>query len=547
VTRRFSISVADLDGPDAIDGPVRHLLFLTPDQLSLDYVSAANLDKNLDTVLLIESRDDFLHVPSHKQRTVLLLSAMRHFVLDLRSAGYRIVYLRLDDPDRDGDLGTDLIQTARALRPKSVIFFRPGDWRTLDILSAVEANLDRNVEWSEDPHFYLTPEEFSAWAADRKSLVLEHFYRWMRRRTGTLITETGQPAGGQWNFDRQNRRPLDAEAPEPGEPSRFEPDAITREVMELVEAAFPDAPGQLDEFWWPVTRLQAKEALRAFIRDRLPWFGDYQDALAKRRPWLFHSLLSPALNLKLLDPRECIDAAIEALGRDHAPLNAVEGFVRQILGWREFIRGVYWTAGRDYASSNHLQQVGQLPHFYWTGETDMACARDALQSVLDYGYGHHIQRLMVTGNLALTSGVDPHQISDWYLGMYVDAMDWVTLPNTLGMVMFADGGLVATKPYASTGKYIDRMSDYCGSCHYDPSIRSGKKACPLTTFYWDFLQRNRNSLEAVPRLRPMLANLDRLADSELLEIQQRADELRSEWAVVQQAHRSDGLRPTTDQ
>lgn len=532
---RHNASLATLEGPDRIDAAVRRLLYLTADQLSLDYLSAAGIDKSLDAVLLIESRDDFLHVPSHKQRTVLLLSAMRHFALDLRSAGYRVVYLRLDDRNRSRDLETDLTQAIHALDPKRVIFVRPGDWRTLDALSAVEADLDCTVEWTEDPLFYLAPEQFSAWATNRKNLVLEHFYRWMRRRTGTLITEEGRPVGGQWNFDRQNRRPLDSQAPETTQTTRFEPDPITQEVVELVEEAFPDAPGHLDEFGWPVTRAQAKEALRSFIRDRLPWFGDYQDAMAEQRPWLFHSLLSPALNLKLLDPRECIDAAIEALGKDRAPINAVEGFVRQILGWREFIRGIYWTAGRDYASRNHLEQSGHLPHFYWSGETDMVCARDALDSVLRYGYGHHIQRLMVTGNLALTAGVDPRRISDWYLGMYVDAVDWVTLPNTLGMVMFADGGLVGSKPYASTGKYIDRMSDYCRSCPYDPSIRSGESACPLTTFYWDFLRRNRSRLEAVPRLRPMLHNLDRLPESELLEIQQRADALRFEWEILEDA------------
>lgn len=533
-------SVGSLEGPDGVEAAVRRLLYLTPDQLSRDYLSAAGIDMALDAVLLIESRNDFLHVPSHKQRTILLLSAMRHFALDLRSAGHRVVYLRLDDTNRNGDLETDLTHAVRGLDPKNVIFVRPGDWRTFGVLSAVEDNLACSVEWSEDRHFFLDPDEFSSWADNRKTLVLEHFYRWMRKRAGILITDDGQPVGGQWNLDRQNRRPLAAGAPKPVEPLKFQPDRITREVMELVEETFPDAPGSLDGFDWPVTRSQALETLRHFITDRLPWFGDYQDAMAEQQPWLFHSLLSPALNLKLIDPRECIDAAADALEGDQAPLNAVEGFVRQILGWREFIHGIYWTTGRDYASRNHLEQSGRLPHFYWTGETEMVCVRDALDSVLTYGYAHHIQRLMVTGNLALTSGVDPHRISDWYLGMYVDAMDWVTLPNTLGMLMFADGGLVATKPYASTGKYIDRMSDYCRSCPYDPSIRSGEGACPFTTFYWDFLQRNREPLEAVPRIRPMLRNLDRLPDSELLAIQRRADELRAEWAVIPEARGTEG-------
>ena len=516
----------------SLRGRVERLLLLLPDQLHATYPEAAGLRPAADAVLQLELADDFTHVPSHKQRTALFLSAMRHFALELERSGWRGAYVRLEDRRNDGTLSRQLRRAWEALRPARLVVFRPGDFRTLQAIEETVNALGAELELLEDPHFLVEPSEFAEWAAGRKTLVMEHFYRSMRRRLGLLLTDDGKPEGGSWNYDSDNRRRLGKDAPEPPRRLGLAPDAITRQVLDLVGRRFADAPGRLESFAWPVTRPQALRALRRFIRLGLPSFGDYQDAMKSGEPWLFHSLLSPALNLKLLDPRECVEQAVAAYHEGTAPLNAVEGFIRQIIGWREFIRGVYWREGPTYARRNHLEQRGRLPEFYWTGETDLNCVKEALAQVLEHGYGHHIQRLMVTGNLALVCGVDPREISDWYLGMYVDAMDWVTLPNTLGMVMYADGGVVGSKPYAASGRYIKRMSDYCERCRYEPGVRAGESACPVTTFYWDFLNRNRERLEPLHRMRFSLNNLARLSATELQGVGDRASELRQEWGVT---------------
>ncbi len=518
--------------PASLRGAVDRLLVLLPDQLHLDYPAAAGLDPQADAVLQMELAEDFTHVPSHKQRTALVLSAMRHFAGELDAAGWRTAYLRLEDRRNDGRLERQLRRCWSSLAPARLVVFRPGDHRTLEALERAAAGLGARLELLEDPHFLVAPAEFAAWAAERKTLVMEHFYRRVRRRLGVLLTANGKPEGGSWNYDSENRKPLAEGAPDLPGRAGFPPDAITRQVLELVERRFADAPGRLDSFAWPVTGEQARAALARFVRVGLPSFGDYQDAMKSGQPWLFHSLLAPALNLKLLDPRECVARAEEAYHDGGAPLNAVEGFIRQIIGWREFIRGVYWLEGPAYAERNHLGQEGALPAFYWSGETDMNCARESLGQVLEHGYGHHIQRLMVTGNLALVAGVHPRAISDWYLGMYVDAMDWVTLPNTLGMVMYADGGVVGSKPYAASGRYISRMSDYCDGCRFDPGKRAGETACPVTTFYWDFLDRNRQRLARVPRMGFSLRNLERLPAAELGAIRDRAGALRRAWGMI---------------
>ncbi len=517
--------------PGSIRGEVGRLLVLLPDQLHGRYLKAAGLDRGRDAVLQMELAEDFTHVPSHKQRTALLLSAMRHFALEIERAGWRGAYLRLEDRGDDGGLRGQLKRVCDRVRPRELVVFRPGDFRTLQALEQAAESLDLGLELLEDPHFLVEPAEFEEWVGDRKVLVMDHFYRWMRRRLGVLLTEAGQPEGGSWNYDSDNRKSLGKDAPTPPRRRESRPDGVTREVLELVERRFADAPGRLAGFAWPVTRAQALRALRHFIRHVLPSFGDYQDAMRTGEAWLFHSLLSPALNLKLLDPRECVKKAERAYRDGAAPLNSVEGFIRQIIGWREFIRGIYWREGPDYARRNHLDESGRLPGFYWTGETDMKCLEQALAQVLEHGYGHHIQRLMVTGNLALVSGVNPSEISDWYLGMYVDAMDWVTLPNTLGMLMYADGGVVGSKPYAASGRYIQRMSDYCGGCRYDPGQRAGERACPVTTFYWDFLDRHQERLASVPRMGLALKNLERLSAAERREIGDRAAALRRAWGI----------------
>ncbi|MBK9119253.1 MAG: cryptochrome/photolyase family protein [Phycisphaerales bacterium] len=516
--------------PLRVRGAVRRLLLVLGDQLDGEAPVLQDLDSRHDAILMVEAAEEAEHVPSHRQRTVAFLATMRHFALERAQAGYRVEYVELDDLPNSGVLAEEVGRAVERLRPAQLDFVRPGEWRILESLEVLGAELGVPLRMHEDPHFYLAPQEFATWASGRKTLVLEHFYRAMRRRFDVLVDEDGQPEGGTWNFDRENRRPYREAAPPPP-PHRFEPDAVTRGVMRLVNERFPAAPGRMVSFRWPVTPAAARQALEDFVRHRLPRFGDYQDAMVTGAPWMFHSLLSVPLNLKLLNPRVAVAAAIEAYEEGHAPLNAVEGFVRQLIGWREFIRGVYWLAGPWYGKRNALGQHGLLPNLYWTGATEMHCLRQCVGEVLEHGFGHHIQRLMVTGNFALIAGVNPRAISDWYLAMYVDAVDWVTLPNTLGMVMHADGGMVGTKPYAASGRYIERMSDYCRGCRYRPGARTGADACPFTVFYWDFLLRNEDRLRGNRRMALPLKNVARFEARERREIRSHADALRAELGI----------------
>jgi deoxyribodipyrimidine photolyase-related protein len=501
------------------------------DQLSADAAPLALLEKGRDVVLMVEADEEATHVPSHKQRTALFLSAMRHFAVGLRDAGHRVRYVRLDDPNNTGSFTGELERAARMLRPDEIHLTEPGEQRVAAMLEAWRADLDAEVVVHPDTHFLAGLDEFEDWAEGRKDLVLEYFYRKMRKDHRVLLTRDGKPVGGDWNFDKQNRKAF-KRAPRVPERVVFEPDAITREVLALVERRFPDAPGSVESFGWAVTRDQALEALDHFIEHRLAGFGDYQDAMWTGQPWLFHAHLSPAFNLKLLDPREAIEAAVAALEAGEAPINSVEGFVRQLLGWREFIRGVYWQQGPGYRDRNHLGDTGDLPGFYWTGDTEMVCLRESIGQVVEHAYGHHIQRLMVTGNFAMIAGVDPAQVNDWYLAMFADAVDWVTTPNTIGMAMHADGGVVGTKPYAASGKYIQRMSNYCDTCPYDASKRTGDDACPFSTFYWDFLLRHEKRLRKNQRMGLVLKNLDRLSAADRRGIRSHAKTLRERMGVA---------------
>jgi len=513
-----------------VAGAVDRLAVVPGDQLDLDSGLLRSLDRGRDAVLMMEVAGEATQVPCHRQRVVQFLAAMRHFAVELSRRGYRVHYVRLDDRGNTQSFAGELAGAARALRPARVASVRPGEWRLRRCLEEFAAGQGLPYDILEDDHFLTTPQAFGEWMAGRSQPVMEHFYRRQRRVLGVLLDADGQPAGGEWNFDRRNRQAFTG-SPDPPAPFVPRTDAITREVIRMVERRFADLPGRLSRFRWPVTRRQALRALADFTERRLPRFGTYQDAMWSGEPFLFHSLLSPALNLKLLNPRECVAAAIAAFEAGAAPLNSVEGFVRQLIGWREFIRGVYWHEGPEYGRRNALDQHGALPGFYWTGETDLRCLRECLGQVIEHGYGHHIQRLMVTGNFALLAGVHPRAISDWYLGMYVDAVEWVTLPNTLGMVMHADGGVVGTKPYAASGKYIQRMSNYCAGCPYDPKQRTGDGACPFNTFYWDFLIRHRERFRSNRRMAMMLGNVDRLGDAERSVLRAAAAARREELGI----------------
>ncbi len=468
------------------------------DQLSRDVASLRGLDPAQDVVLMAEVLRENTHVPHHRQKIVLVLSAMRHFADALRAEGVRVDYVDLEDADNTGDLAGEIARAVARHRPERVVLTQPSEWRVRTELADWAAGADHPVEIREDDRFFASHARFAAWARDRRGWRMEHFYREMRREHG-LLMDGDQPAGGEWNYDQENRKRLPASVTPPRR-RRFAPDAVTEDVIALVQRRFSNHFGGLDAFGWPVTRADALLALEDFLTQGLPTFGDYQDAMKAGAPFLFHSLLAPALNIGLLSPREICAAAEARYRSGAAPLNAVEGFIRQILGWREYVRGVYWTLMPDYAEMNALDAHRPLPDFYWTARTNLRCIREAVTATAEHAYSHHIQRLMVTGNFALLAGVAPKEIERWYLAVYADAFEWVEMPNTLGMAVFADGGRMASKPYAASGAYIDKMSDFCGGCAYDVKVKTGPKACPFNYLYWAFLIRNEERLSGNPRL-----------------------------------------------
>jgi deoxyribodipyrimidine photolyase-related protein len=497
---------------------MRNLVLVLGDQLDASSAAFDGFDPARDAIWMAEVREESTHVWSHKARTALFLSAMRHFAEELREQGITVHYGTLGKtaPSFAEQLTRDL----KKLKPERLILVQPGDYRVAQALSAFDP------EVRSDRHFYADADEFAGFVAQRKQLRLEFWYRQLRKKHDVLMDD-GKPVGGEWNYDAENRRsfPKTGARSGPGliaEPLSFAPDAITQAVFADVEKHFADHPGSLGRFDWPVTRTQALAALDDFITHRLEEFGTYQDAMWTGRAYLYHSRLSAALNLKLLNPREVVDAAEAAYRAKRVPLAAAEGFIRQILGWREYVRGLYWQFMPDYADSNALEAHEPLPDFFWTGQTDMNCLRHTITQTLEYGYAHHIQRLMITGLYALLFGIQPRAIHEWYLAVYVDAVEWVELPNVLGMSQFADGGVMASKPYAASGKYIERMSNYCQGCAYKPGEATGERACPFTTMYWDFLGRHRERLEGNMRMKMQVRNLDRLDAAEQRAIAEQA-------------------------
>jgi len=505
---------------------VRRLAVVLGDQLDRDSAIFDGFDPRRDRVWMAEVRAEATHVWSHKARIALFLAAMRHFREALRERGVPVEYRELG-AEPDSSLGTTLTDDLRRLRPEQVILVQPGDWRVGEELSAAVRAAGVPLELRPDRHFLCDPTDFADWSGGRRLLRLEHFYRWMRERTGVLM-DGGRPRGGRWNFDTENRDRFGRAGPGPlPAPVGFQPDTLTRATLAEVEALYPDHPGSLARFDWPLTPAEAERALAEFVDHRLASFGPYQDAMWTGEPWLYHSRLSAALNLKLLSPRRVIEAAVAALDRGAAPLASVEGLVRQVLGWREFVRGLYWRYMPGWLEQNALGADQPLPALYWTGETEMACLRAAIRQTLDHGYAHHIQRLMVTGLFALLLGVRPRAVHEWYLAVYVDAVEWAELPNTLGMSQYADGGWLASKPYVASGRYIQRMSNYCEGCLYDPGSARGERACPFTTLYWDFLQRHRDRFSQHPRAGMQWRNLARLEATTLAQIRAQAERLRA--------------------
>lgn len=506
--------------------PLRHLVLVLGDQLDRNSSAFDRFDPARDAVWMAEVREEATQVWSHKARIALFLAAMRHFAADLRGRGCTVHYRVLGEHTAPS-LAAALAEDIGRLCPQRVLITEAGDWRVREAIRATVAAAGLALEERPDRHFLVSLGDFAAWARGRREFRLEHFYRHFRRQLGVMMAGS-EPVGGRWNFDAENRKGFDARGPgSVPPPQRFSPDAITTEVLKQVAREYRDHPGQLAHFDWPVTPAEAEAALADFIEHRLVAFGRYQDAMWTREPWLYHSRLSAALNLKLIDPRRVIAAAEAAYREGRAPIEAVEGFVRQILGWREYVRGLYWRRMPEYVNDNALDAHEPLPDFFWNGQTDMACLKDAIGQTLEYGYAHHIQRLMVTGLYALLLGVDPKALHEWYLAVYVDAVEWVELPNTIGMSQYADGGFMASKPYCASGKYIQRMSNYCGGCRYDPALSTGPKACPFTTLYWDFLIRHEARFAKHPRTALQWKNLARLEPAERQAIRTQAASLRS--------------------
>ncbi len=487
-----------------------NLILVLGDQLSADVSSLAGRDPERDRVLLAEVMEEATYAPHHKKKIAFCFAAMRHFADLLREKGWEVDYIKLDDAGNTGSLGGEVKRAVERLRPARLVVTEPGEWRLQDEVQGWEQALALPVDILRDDRFFCSRAEFAEWAEGRKTLRMEHFYHEMRRKTGLLMADD-DPVGGKWNFDAENRKPASQDLAMPS-PPRFEPDGATREVLNLVAERFSSHFGDLEPFWFGVTADQAGQALDHFIAECLPRFGDYQDAMLTGERFLYHSVLSLYMNAGLLDPLEVCRRAEAAYQEGHAPLNAVEGFIRQILGWREYVRGIYWLRMPEYRDQNFFDADRPLPGFYWTGDTDMACLRAAITQTKEEAYAHHIQRLMVTGNFAMLAGIDPSEIHEWYLSVYVDAYEWVELPNTLGMSQFGDGGLLASKPYAASGNYINKMSDYCGGCTYSVNKKTGNGACPFNPLYWDFLARNRDKLEGNPRLAPVYKTWDRMSD-----------------------------------
>ncbi len=501
------------------------LRLLLGDQLSPALSALTDLDPARDTVLMAEVLEEATYVLHHKQKIALIFAAMRARARAVRADGVEVRYVRIDDPANSGSIAGEVSRAIAELSPDRVVRTASGEWRLEQQLAALEKAEALAFDVREDDRFLCSRTDFARWAEGRRELTMEWFYRDMRRRTG-LLMDGGQPVGGRWNLDQENRNGP-AKGLRPPRNPRTQPSAATREVLAEVDARFTHHFGTLDLFAWATTAAEARAEFDWFLDNALPGFGQWQDTMVAGETWMWHAGISTSLHLGLLDPLEVCRAA-EARWRDgRAPLNAVEGFIRQIIGWREFVRGVYWLKMPEYALRNALGADRRLPEFYWTGETDMACVADVVSQVKDHAYAHHIQRLMVTGNLAMLLGVAPDPVNDWYMVVFADAFEWVELPNTHGMATFADGGIVGSKPYAASGAYINRMGNYCAGCRYDVKGRLQDDACPFNALYWDFLDRNETRLAGSGRLLMPYRNLSRMDPAERQRIRAKAEATRT--------------------
>jgi deoxyribodipyrimidine photolyase-related protein len=498
------------------------------DQLSRRIASLAGIDPRHDVVLMAEVMGECTYVPHHPQKIAMVLAAMRHFAKALTARGITVRYIALDDAENSGTLSGEINRAVQTLRPTQIIATEPGEYRVREAMRNWADETGVGCDIRQDTRFLSDNDDFAAWAEDRKQLRMEFFYRDMRRRHRILM-DGDNPVGGRWNYDSENRKALPAGLTIPNV-RRFKPDAATKAVIDLVATRFADHYGSLGSFDYPVTAQDAEAGFADFLTHRLPQFGDWQDAMAAGTPYMFHALVSAPLNLGLLDPLDLCQRAEVEYNEGRAPLNAVEGFIRQILGWREFIRGIYWLYMPDYATKNALEADLKLPDFYWTGDTAMRCMADAIGQTLKHAYAHHIQRLMITGNFALLAGIHPDAVDQWYLAVYADAYEWVEMPNTRGMALHADGGIVGSKPYAASGAYINRMSNYCGKCSYNVKDAIGEGACPFNALYWDFIARHEDRFSNNPRMAMPVRSWQKMTESKRNALRSRAAQLRQSIA-----------------
>ena len=503
------------------------------DQLSDGLSALSDLDPSRDVVLMAEVRAEATYVRHHKQKIALIFAAMRSFALRLEARGVTVRYVRIDDEANSHGIVGELHRALDDQPFERVVITECGEWRLAEALAAFTSVAAVPVEIRADGRFLCSHDRFRRWASAKSQLRMEFFYREMRRETGLLLND-GKPVGGQWNYDAENRRKL-AKGVRPPKRLRIAPDAVATEAIADVARLFPDHFGDLDAFGWPTTVEQAETVLADFLSQILPGFGDWQDAMAHGESWMWHGLISTSINLGLLDPLDVCRRAEAEYRAGRAPLNAVEGFIRQILGWREFVRGIYWLKMPDYAQRNFLDADRALPWFFWSGESDMACVADAVQATKAHAYAHHIQRLMVTGNLMMLLGVHPDAVDDWYMTVYADAYEWVEMPNTRGMATFADGGITGSKPYAASGAYIDRMSDHCGGCRYDVKAKAGDGACPFNRLYWGFLERNRGRLRDNIRLAMPYRTLENFGEERRAALLSEAEAARLYLGAVVQS------------
>ena len=491
-----------------------NLCIILGDQISHNISSLKNFKKSQDEVLMMEVSNEATYVNHHKKKLILVFSAMRHFAKELRNKGFSVTYSEISRSQVN--FTKELSYQCKKIKPKRIVITHPGEYRVLKEIKKWEKILNIPVTILEDNRFFCTIPEFKNWTEGKKELRMESFYQMMRKKYHILIDTDGKPEGGKWNYDVKNRKSLPRNHPNIPKPLQHEPDEITKQVISEVKKRFSNYFGDLQPFWFAVTHDEARKSLNDFIENRLEMFGPYEDAMTQEESFLYHSVLSMYLNIGLLEPKQVIYKVLE---KNRIKVESVEGFVRQILGWREYVRGVYWHNMPKYSKMNYFDAKNKLPKFYWTGDTEMNCMKKSIEQTVKEAYAHHIQRLMITGNFALITGIKPQDVCEWYLSVYADAYEWVELPNTHGMTLYADGGILGSKPYAASGNYINKMSDYCNNCKYNVKEKEGEDACPFNYLYWNFFLKNQEKLEQNPRLWTVFSNIKKMSQNKKKQIQ----------------------------